>query len=273
MASDVFDHLTQHYAAVAEELRLKAQQAGLLSNSTAVGTEREEVYRTFLARHLPKTCDVFLGGYLFDLNGESSAQIDVIVTTNNTPRFQMSGGRHIAPLEGSIAAAEIKTRLDKDSLQDALENCASIPPMPDRQRIVPPYLKVHDDKWRDTPYKVVFAYDGINANTVYNHITDYYNECRDVPTDRRPNLIHVLGKYVIMRMARGMTVTNPGGQPDANQPEDGQYHIFITSPDILTMGWILNELQQKTFLGNHLMFKYDEWHNRIMARIQREFTG
>lgn len=269
MTSDVFDQLSKHYAAVAEELRTKAQQAGLLRNSTAVGTDREDVYRTFLERHLPKTCDAFLGGFLFDLNGKSSAQIDVIVTANNTPRFQMTGGRHIAPLEGSIAVAEIKTRLDRDSLLVALENCASIPPMPDQQGIAPPYLKVNDEKWRDAPYKVVFAYDGANADTIYKHITDYYNERPDVPLDRRPNLVHVLGKYVIMRMALGMTVINPDGEADAKQPEVGEYHTFNTSPDVLAMGWILNELQKQAFLGNHLMFKYDEWHNKTMERVQR----
>ena len=146
MRFDVFDHLKGHYASVADELRSKAEQTALLINPGDVGTDREGVYRAFLERHLPKTCDVFLGGYLFDLSGKSSSQMDVIVTSGNTPRFRMQdGSRHIAPLEGSVAVAEVKSRLDRDSLRDALEKCASIPRMPDRRGIVPLYLKVPEE--------------------------------------------------------------------------------------------------------------------------------
>ena len=158
-------------------------------------------------------------------------------------------------------------------MKDALDEFASIPPMPDQTEIVPFYIKIPEDKWRDTPYKIIFAYNGLNANTICNHITKYYNQNLEIPTVRRPNVIHVLGKYMIIRATTGMTVINPDGRPDANQPEVGQYKTFITKPDISAMGWILNELQQKTFLGNHLMWKYGEWHNKIMNRIQREPVG
>ena len=60
MTTNIFDDLKDHYIAVAKELSSQANQAGLLKNPTGVGTEREEVYRDFLARHLPKMCDVFL---------------------------------------------------------------------------------------------------------------------------------------------------------------------------------------------------------------------
>ena len=140
MKPDVFDRLKEHYVSVARELSSQASQAGLLNNPTGVGTEREEVYRTFLERHLPKMCDVFLGGYVFDLKGNTSKQIDVIVTGGNTPRFRMSSGnRYIAPLEGAIAVAEVKSRLNKETLQESLSNCASIPFMPDHKGIVAPY--------------------------------------------------------------------------------------------------------------------------------------
>ena len=274
MKSDVLDQLRGHFVYVAAELRNQAKQAGLLVNPTGVGTQREEFYQSFLDRHLPKTCGVFLGGYLFDRNGNSSAQIDVIVTTGNTPRFQMpEGNRQIAPLEGSIAVAEIKSRLDRNSLQDALEKCASIPPMPDSKGIVPPYLRLREDKWQDAPYKIVFAYDGINASTVYDHITDFYERNSEIPPFRKPNLVHVLGKYLVMRITPDVQVVNPDGLPDANQPRVGEYKTFITSPDTSAMVWLLNELQHRVFLGNHLLFKYDDLQNKVMERIQRDLTG
>ena len=54
MTSDVYDHFKWHYTFVADQLRYKAKQASFLKNPTGVGTEREEVYRDFLGRHLPK---------------------------------------------------------------------------------------------------------------------------------------------------------------------------------------------------------------------------
>ena len=266
---NVFDRLRAHYEAISEELASAARQASILNHPTGIGTEREEVYRGFLERHVPKTCDVFLGGYVFSLEGNQSKQIDVIVTGGNAPRFRLSAGNHyIAPVEGTIAVAEIKSRLDKESLQDALEKCASIPPMPDSEKIVSPNLKVSEDKWQDAPYKIVFAYDGISAEMIFSHITDFYIKNLKIPVARRPNIIHVLGKYVVIRMTPDMTVINPDGKPDAIQPQVGEYKTFNSSPDVLAMGWTLPALQKETFVSNHLFFKYDELHNKIMDRIQ-----
>ncbi|MDE2730670.1 MAG: hypothetical protein OXI38_04655 [Bacteroidota bacterium] len=271
MKSDIFDHLIRHYASVAEELRSKAQQAAVLGNPTGIGTEREEIYRIILERYLPKQCDVFLGGYLFDRNGESSAQLDVIATAGNTLRFQMpEGNRHIAPLEGSIAVVEVKSRLDKNTLLDALEKFASIPPMPASEGIVAPHLRVPEDRWRDMPYKIVFAYDGIHPSTLRQHIQEYYDHSPAIPIDRNPNLIHVLGKYLVVRTTGDMRVIAPDGQPDPIQPGISQYKTFMTSPDISALAWIFNELHQQAFLSSHLLFKYGQLYNKLMERILRE---
>lgn len=268
MKQDIFDHLKEHYASVAEELSSQARQAGLLRNPTGVGTEREEVYRTFLERHLPKMCDVFLGGYVFDMTGNSSSQMDVIVTAGSTPRFRMSSGdRYIAPLEGTIAVAEIKSQLNKATLWEALTGCASVPPMPASGGIKPPYLRINEERWQETPYKIVFAYDGISADTICGHIDEFYTQRPEIPHYRRPNIIHVLDHYMIMRITSGTTVTNSDGTPDVNQPEIGQYQPFFVAPDTLAMAWKLIALQENAFLSNHLLYKYGEWYNKIVERI------
>lgn len=274
MKQDVFDHLREHYASVAKELSSQAKQAGLLQNPTGVGTAREEVYRTFLERHIPKMCDAFLGGYLFDMLGNASSQMDVIVTGGNTPRFRMSSGnRYIAPLEGTIAVAEIKSQLNKDTLGEALNGCASIPSIPEPEGIKPSYLRVGEERWRETPYKIVFAYDGISADTICGHLDEFYKQRPEIPNAKRPNIVHVLEKYMIMRITSGTTVLNLDGTPASDQPEIGQYHPFFIASDTLAMAWTLIALQERAFLSNHLLYKYDEWHNKIMDRILAEFAG
>ena len=111
-SENVFQRIRDHYAGVANELYQQAAQAGLLENSSDVGTEKEEIYRKILERHLPKSCETFLGGYVFDLNGKRSRQMDVIITNGNTPRFSLAGGnKQIAPMEGTIGVVETKNQI------------------------------------------------------------------------------------------------------------------------------------------------------------------
>ena len=270
MSYDVFGELKEYYSSVANELRSQASQAGLLRNPTAVGTEREELYRSFLERHLPKVCDVFLGGYIFDKSGEFSTQLDVIVTGGYAPRFRLSGGsQFIAPLEGTIGVVEVKTHLNRQTLEEALRGCASIPVMPDKKGIVPPLLRIDDSLWNDMPYEVIFAYQGIEASTLCSHIETFYSQNPQIPIYRKPNIIHVLNKYVVVRMTSGMEVINADGRPDPNQPQEGQYQTFFTAPDTLAMVWTLNKLQKNAFLSNNLMYKYEDWINEIANRIQK----
>lgn len=264
MTQDLFADLNDHFRLVADELRDKARQAHLLSNTSNVGTEREEVYRTFLERHLPKSCDVFLGGYVFDQNGNRSKQIDVIATSGNVLRFQMSSNRYISPLEGTIAVAEIKSHLNKEKIQESLDVCASVPEMPSPEGIVAPYLRVKDEMWQDTPFSMVFAYNGVNAPIALSHINDYYVENPHIPLHRRPNIVHVLDKYLIMRTTGAVTVHNRDGSVDENQPAIGEYRVFDVNPDVAALAWTIMDLQSKATINANLLFRFGDWFNSIV---------
>ena len=141
MSENVFLDLANYYGAVAEQLASEAKQAGLLKNPTAVGTDREEVYQRFLERHVPRSCEVFRGGYVFNLEGAKSRQVDVIVTARTTPRFEMgSGNQAIALLEGTVAVAEVKSNLNKQTLYEALDNFSELPVSADLARVLNPSI-------------------------------------------------------------------------------------------------------------------------------------
>ena len=266
---DLFSQLNEHFTSVARELSHQASQAGLLHNSTGIGTEREEVYKKFLERHVPRMCDVFLGGYVFDLQGNPSKQIDVIITGSNVPRFRLpSGERHITPLEGTIAVAEIKSRLDKDTLQEALDNCASIPAMPDSKGIVSPILNIKRDDWDNLPFKIVFAYDGVEANTLLGHISEYYQGNQAIPLARRPDVIHVLNKYLIARITANARIESDG--PIAHPHDVGKYHLFQIGSDAIAMSFALNALYRDAFRSNYFFQDYGSLHNGIVDRLRRE---
>ena len=261
--------IEDHFKWVAEELHYLARQAGILTNPSGIGTEREEVYRRFLKRHVPKMCDVFLGGYVFDLQGKRSKQTDIIVTGGNTPRFRLSGrSRFIAPLEGTIAVAEVKSRLDKNSLQEALENCMAIPPMPGPESALPSFLSYEKEAWEDRPFKVIFAFDGIERDSVAEHLGNFLKANRDRPTYRLPNIIHVLGKYTFRKIH---TSQIRGSSSDKVIPDiTGAYHGFLKNADVLAMMEILDAIHQGAFASNFLLNDYSEWYFRIRNRLEDE---
>ena len=271
MSSDVFDDLKNYYVSLAKELTSQASQAGLLKNPTGIGTEREEVYLTFLKRHLPKMCDIFLGGYVFDLQGNKSSQIDVIVTGGNIPRFRMATGeRFLAPLEGTVAVAEVKSKLDKANLLEALHGCATIAPMPEPSGIISPLLKVPRAQWDDIPYKIILAFDAVDKETLYQHITAFYDEHDNIPINRRPNLIHVVGKYFLIRFPPNAQVVNSDGTIPPEKPEVDQYRCFDTGPDAIAIAWTLDAICTNAFIAQNSRFKYQSWINEIAQRIRKE---
>ena len=266
--SDIFYDLAQHFEKIGMELKAQAQQSSILSNPSGIGTDREEIYRDFLERHLPNTCDVFLGGYVFDMEGRKSNQIDIIVTAGATPRFVMSDdNRHIAPLEGTIATVECKSRLDTASLKDSLEKCASIPPMPSQDKIVSPIVEIPQQKWEDIPYKVIAAYEAIGKENLRESINNFYRDNPHIPISRRPNIIHIIGQYVIVRITHGMEVINRNGTKYAAQPQVGTYRSFYPNSDTLAIAWMISTLQKYAFLANHLSYNYDNIINSIANRI------
>ncbi len=271
MNIDVFSDLKNYYTQIAKSLLTESEQAKILTNPSGVGTEREEVYRKLLERHLPKMCDVFLGGYVFDSNGTVSKQLDVIVTAGNTPVFQMDNWTHrIAPLEGTIGVAEVKSNLDKNELYRALENCAEIPRMPNPEGITHPLLKVGQPRWNDIPYKVILSYDAIEKETLYKHICEFYAQNKHIPLDRRPNLIHVLGKYVLVRIAFDVQVCNPDGTPITEHIKEGWYRWFGHRSEPMAIASSLHSIQHNSWIMNFSKFNYETWIDKIAESVMQD---
>lgn len=267
MPQNFFTRLRNYYLDVAKVLRGEADAASIFPNTTDVGMTREKIYANFLKEHAPSKCNVFLGGFLFDLNGNESKQIDVIVTTDTAPRFnfrnQEGGGKSFSPVEGTLGVASIKTNLDKQQLFDALDGIASIPPCQDlKGRVSSAYKVTNYDDW---PYKIVYATEGLKGTTILEHIKTYYITHPEIPLNRRPHQIHVAGKYVIFRITPAMEVGNISGGP-IETPEIGTFKLMTLDPDLQAITWVLNDLQQKAVASNVILFNYGELINKINER-------
>lgn len=142
MPQDFFSRLGEYYLKVSEVFRGEADVANIFPNPADRGSTRETIYATFLRQHAPSKCNVLFGGYLFQDDGDESGQLDVIVTTDTSPRFDYlktnGHGKTFAPVEGTLAVAAIKSTFAKDDIYDTLSNIASIPPTKPLGKRTPP---------------------------------------------------------------------------------------------------------------------------------------
>jgi hypothetical protein len=258
MNTPFFTRLKNYYVKVGEVLRGEADASKIFPNKTDNGLSRERVYAEFLRQHVPSKCNVRFGGYVFDENGSESKQLDVIVTTDTCPQFNFlnkdGSGKTFSCVEGSIACAASKAFLDKDQLFDSLKNLASIPATQPLTNRVLPQLRVKN--YDDWPFKIIFATDGLAADTILNHLLGYYREHPDIPECRKVNIIHVAGKYMVVR-ANGSELL------DGKAMKKGEYSIVAGIPDVQAIIWTLDAIQRRASAATYILFRYDFLINKL----------
>ena len=144
MSSPFYDRLKKYYEDTGKVLRGEAAAASIFLNPTDIGMTREGVYRDFLGRHIPANCTADFGGFLFNLEGLESRQIDIIVYFNSCLQFKLPNDITFACIEGTIAVVCVKSSLTTDSLFESLENLASIPEQRPLGKKINPLFKINN---------------------------------------------------------------------------------------------------------------------------------
>jgi len=201
MASPFHERLQAYFSDVSTALRSQSAAASIFPNTTDIGTSRERVYVELLRTCLPSACNVNLGGFLFDANGNESKQIDVIVTTDTCPQFNFHNrdgqGKTFSCIDGTLAVASLKSNLNRATLFEALDNLASLPQKQALQAgMVSPLISIPD--YADWPYKIIYAPDGVELDTLESALFEYIAS-KPTRVYGSPNTIHVAGRYSITR--------------------------------------------------------------------------
>ncbi|MEM8651263.1 MAG: DUF6602 domain-containing protein [Pseudomonadota bacterium] len=270
MTKPFFDRLAKFYEDTAKVLKGKAEIASIYPNTTDIGVSREEVYAEFLRKNSPTSINVFLGGFLFDAKGRESKQLDIIATAHSAARFELpienGAGKSFANVDGSVAVASIKSTLNKSEIYDALEGIASIPPCSPLEHVSNAHF-VSD--YADWPYKIIFGSDGIAREKLVKHIENFYEKNSYIPMERRPNLIHVLGKYTVIRPGKGYK-TLSDKHPDGIDLEPNELFSSDTEPDLQGFMHVSYEMQKKANAVNKMVFsKSNEFfENFIRSRLR-----
>lgn len=257
MKSNFFERLRNYYLEVAGVLRGEAGAASIFPNPTDIGMSREKAYCEFLNQHVPSKCNIFFGGFIFGENGDESGQLDVIVTTDTTPRFNLhnkdGSGKSFSSVNGCLAVVSIKSMLNKNELEDSLKGLACIPATSPLDGLINPALKIQD--YDDWPYKVIYATNGISAETLLDHINNFYQLHPDIPLSRRPNIIHVCGKYVIVRADCKVRIFDKNQNTD-QKLDIGNFYSLTTDPDLQGIMWVLDNLQERATISSHIIYSY-----------------
>ena len=272
MADNIFERLRAYYEKVGAVLRDEAEVASIFPNASDIGTSRERVYAEFLRQLVPSKCNVFRGGFVFAEDGSESKQLDVIVTTDTTPRFDFpnpdGSDKSFAPVEGTLAVASIKSTLNKQGLFNALEGIASIPESQSLEGRLSPTFEITD--YEDWPYKIIYATKGVSLNTLIKHLVAFYAENQAIPMGRRPNIIHVSGKYLLQKRTHEIKFVQQGGdseeQPEAKEIlEKAQYIGTEKAPDLQGILWVLQGIQRRSASSAHIFYDYGYLINSVQG--------
>jgi len=255
-----YRRLHSYFLEVGKVLRNESSVANIFPNTTDRGMSRENIYAEVLRDHLPPICNIKLGGFVFGLNGDESKQIDLIISNDKSIQFDhllaRDGGKSFSCIEGCIGVVSVKSTLDKKELYDSLENLASLP---EKRRLGNKNLigreVLHYEDW---PYKVIFASNGINPETLIKHLNSYYSQNPKVPIRNRPNLIYVAGSCNIVRVMDENTKLRNGEEVFKDQ-----FHLQVESPDVFGIGSAIADMQAIAMASNFIAYEYSEIINNL----------
>ena len=249
-----FERLNTYYESVSEVLKGQKNAASVFPNATDIGISRERVYAEMLRQHIPSSCNVLFGGFLFDQNGKESKQIDIIITNDSSIQYNFLGGgdegKSFACIDGTLGVVSVKSTLNKNELIDALNNIASIPdqqPLTKGRYSIGWKVKGFDD-W---PCKIIYASGGIGRDSLMTNLNTFYEENSFIPHNKRPNIIHVLGKYFIVRIDKrgGETRSGHALQPNTFHPAD-------IKSDAVAFSWTITKIQEIAQASKMIVYRY-----------------
>lgn len=187
-------------AAASDRMKADLRQR-LIGHPGELGTEREEIIRSFLDSYLPKRFDVSTG-FVFDSSGNVSNQIDIIIADSFVcPRFETAGGKRYYPCESVVAVGQVKSSITSEKkFQEALNNLESVKVL-DRsaggaafdERFMEPIDQTQNHQHQIFSFLFVVA-KSISEKTIQGRLLDYIIG-RD--PNLWPNMIVALDQYLV----------------------------------------------------------------------------
>ena len=146
--------------------------------------------------------------------------------------------------------ASIKSTLNSAELIDSLKNIASLPSKNELGNRAMPFINI--PSYEDWPFKIIYASDGISMETILRTLSQFYHDNPQISVYNRPNIIHVAGKYNVVKTGQ-----------DGGKTRDGKLipkHSFFANPDqtdVFALAYVVQRIQQHTVAARNILFNYD----------------
>lgn len=176
-----------------KELIQRAETAGLMKHRPSIGALKEFLTKSVLNTVLPDCCSL-VSGQIFDGTGNLSKQVDIIIYDSRLPKLEIAPGFGYYAIEGVIACIEIKSKLNKKSIEESLDNSKSILEL---KAIIAGDLKVATTEGLKIPNTAylkrkawfqystacyVFSFDSINMTNASKHVDSWFKKCLNPTT-------------------------------------------------------------------------------------------
>lgn len=262
-ASMFADGLRQHYGEVARALAAAPDAEPAGEGIEEHRPNRRDQYYEFLRQHAPAQASVYERGCLLGGEGAPSDRFDVVCVVDAAPRFDFhreGGGVSYSPLEGALSVARTEESLDPTTLTAALEAFATVPATPGEKPLAEGGA-IED--YGDWPLKAIFAADGAPPDILLGALMRHYHQNPDTPPGRRPNLVHVAGRYAMFRASPKMGAWNRKVGVEVHV-DPGAYYFSTAEPDLLAVAWTLMELQDRAAAARLIRYQHHELFSSLL---------
>jgi hypothetical protein len=209
--------IRDYFNSIAEALSIESRTASFAHHRPDIGQNRESLLIQVLNKHLPDRLKAIAGGTVLNLEGDLSKQIDIIVKNDLFPKFEHHE-RSCVLAESVAGVISVKSYLDKTALEETIENVASVPKFSEATLTLTNSSLIRPDLqsqfMTNWPFRVVFAYNGIDPDTIYKHTLAYYQAHRD-RLMIFPEMI-VVNKSICIRFLRDGGVSLDGSKLPCN---------------------------------------------------------
>jgi hypothetical protein len=198
MLADMSADVRLQFRRIAKALAAQAEVAGGTGHSSTTGRIRETLVKQFLDPHLPRTLEV-RSGIIIDSKGNRSKQQDCVIVDTRLPLIDVGSDTDCLLIaESVVATIEVKSYLGTPELTESLESVALTKSLIRNGEQL--YHKGPAEIRVPKPHPIlgyIFAYDGLNLNTVSQGVTNFAHERKDGGIV--PEVICILQKGVLLR--------------------------------------------------------------------------
>ncbi|MCC7681066.1 DUF6602 domain-containing protein [Janthinobacterium sp. FW305-128] len=172
-------------------------ETGKLFHPGEFGTYRESIFREFLKLCVPSRLEIG-SGFLINSKGDVSTQADIVIYDRSAiPRVESNEHQRFFPVEGVCAIGEVKSRLSKAGLREALNKLARLKAIADHVSSTIPIFRdrtynQHDFNREMLCYDQIFSFlvcesFDFDSTSLPSEVSTWYDS--DVKNHHKHNMV------------------------------------------------------------------------------------